>query len=183
MMIRTIVTFGLLFVCSAALHGEQAPAEKKTDETPSINFTDHVLPIFRQHCLNCHNANDAEAGLAIDTYAGLMEGGGSGEEVAAGDAAGSRLYQVMTHEAEPAMPPDQDPLPQEQLEVIRQWIAGGLLESSGSKAKKKKGPSLTFASTDASGKPSVIAMPEKAWRVPVVTSQRTAAASAIAASP
>jgi predicted nucleic acid-binding Zn-ribbon protein len=178
MMYRTTLAFCLLFAGSSLLRGEQ-----KTEKTPTVNFTDHVLPIFRQHCLKCHNANDAEAGLAIDSYGGLMEGGGSGDAVSQGDAAGSRLYQVMTHAEEPAMPPEQDPLPKEKLEIIRQWIDGGLLENSGSKVRKRKGPSLSFATTDASGKPSVIAMPEKVWRVPVVTSQRTAAASAIATSP
>ncbi len=155
-MSRAFLTTGLLVcICSHALQAEQ-----KTDEPAGINFTDHVLPIFRQHCLTCHNANDAEAGLAIDSYGALMEGGGSGDAVSAGDPSGSRLYQVMTHAEEPAMPPDQDPLPKEQLEIIRRWIEGGLLENSGSKAKKRKGPSLSFSAMDAGGKPATIAMPE-----------------------
>ena len=79
------------------------------------------------------------------------------------------------------MPPDQDPLPKEKLEIIRQWIDGGLLENSGSKAKKRRGPSLTF--TADGGKPAEITMPESVWRVPVQSPHRTAAASAIAASP
>ena len=147
-----------------------------------VNFVEHVLPIFRQHCLQCHNANDAEAGLAIDSFGAVMEGGGSGDVVAAGDSAASRLYLVMTHDEEPAMPPNQDPIPPEQLEIIKRWIDGGLLENSGSKAKKRKGPSLSFSSSD-SGKPDEVIMPESVWRVPVVTSERAAAATAIAASP
>lgn len=182
-MLRTTLTFVLALLGSVAVRAEQKTPPKKAGQSAAVNFTDHVLPIFRQHCLNCHNANDAEGGLAIDTYGGLMEGGGSGDAVSAGDASGSRLYQVMTHAEEPTMPPNQDPLPKEQLEIIEKWIAGGLLENSGSKVRKKKGPSLTFTAMDASGKPSVIAMPETAWRVPVVTTQRAAAASAIAASP
>ncbi len=168
-----------LLLCSAP----SLLAQEKSEEAPAVNFTDHVLPIFRQHCLKCHNANDAEAGLAIDTYAGVLEGGGSGEAVSDGDANSSRLYLVMTHAEEPTMPPNQDPIPKEQLEIIRQWIDGGLLENSGSKRKKKKGPSLSFSSTDSSGKPEQIAMPESVWRVPVVTTQRHAAASAIVTSP
>lgn len=177
-MMRILLTCGILLCGSVVLNAQEKGAEK-----PAVNFTDHVLPIFRQHCLKCHNANDAEAGLAIDTYAGLMEGGGSGDAVTDGDSSGSRLYLVMTHEEEPTMPPNQDPLPADQLEIIRQWIDGGLLENSGSKRKKRKGPSLSFSATDSSGKPAEIAMPETVWRVPVVTTQRHAAASAIATSP
>jgi len=158
-------------------------AEQKTGEAAKINFTDHVMPILREHCLSCHNANDAEGGLTIDSYGAVMEGGGGGAIVASGDAASSRLYKVMTHAEEPQMPPEQDPLPKATLDIIAQWINGGMLENSGSKVKKKKGPSLAFAATDASGKPSEIVMPESLWRVPVITPKRSAAASAIAASP
>ena len=158
-------------------------ADAKPTDEPKINFMDHVLPIFRQHCLKCHNANEAKGGLAIDSYAALMEGGGSGEVVYDGDAASSRLYQLMIHDDTPIMPPNQDKIPEDQLAVIFKWINGGVLENSGSKAKKKKGPSLSFTAMSAGGKPEAISMPESVWRVPVVTSQRAAATSAIATSP
>lgn len=176
-MFRFTLTFAILFATALTVRAEQS-----TDQSPAVNFTDHVMPIFRQHCLKCHNANDAEAGLAIDSYGGLMEGGGSGDVVSPGDPSTSRLYLVMSHVEEPTMPPNQEALPAESLEVIRKWIEGGLLENSGSKAKKRKGPSLSF-STSSDGKPDEIAMPESVWRVPVVTSERAAAATALAASP
>ena len=171
--------FALLVIGGLSNQVFAQDAEKSA--TP-VNFVEHVLPIFRQHCLQCHNANDAEAGLAIDSYGAVMEGGGSGDVVSAGDSAGSRLYLVMTHDEEPAMPPNQDPIPPEQLEIIKRWIDGGLLENSGSKAKKRKGPSLSFSTSD-TGKPDEVILPESVWRVPVVTSDRAAAATAIAASP
>ncbi len=177
-MYRTALTFGCLIVATAALQ-----AQEKKEEAPKINFTDHVQPIFREHCFKCHNANDAKGGLALDSYAALMEGGGSGEVVYDGDAEGSRLYQLMIHDDTPVMPPNQDPIAKEKLAVIHQWINGGLLENSGSKVRKKKGPTLSFATTTVGGKPDVIAMPESMWRVPIVASSRAAAASAVATSP
>jgi len=174
---RLSLSLGLAVLTLLPLSGQ----EKKTQQA-SPNFMDHVLPIFREHCLQCHNANDAEAGLAIDSYGALMEGGGSGDVVASGDASASTLYLVMTHAEEPAMPPNQEPISKEKLEIIKKWIEGGLLENSGSKAKKRKGPSLSFTAMEG-GKPSEIVMPESLWRVPVVVSGRAAAASALAASP
>ena len=174
---RSLLTITLVFGFGGVL-----AAQQKTEKMPTVNFQDHVLPIFRQHCLSCHNANDAEAGLAIDSFGALMEGGGSGDVVADGDPSASRLYLVMTHDEEPTMPPDQDPIPAEQLDVIKRWIEGGLLENSGSKAKKRKGPSLAFTNS-ATGKPDELIMPESVWRTPVVTTQRSAAATALAASP
>ncbi len=177
MIIRVSLTSGLFLISLLPALGQE-----KKPEQASPNFTDHVLPIFREHCLKCHNSNDAEAGLAIDSYGALMEGGGSGDAVTAGDSAGSRLYLVMTHAEEPTMPPNQDAVAAEKIEVIRKWIDGGLLENSGSKAKKRKGPSLSFTAMEG-GKPSEIVMPESLWRIPVVVSKRAAASSALAASP
>ncbi|MCH1440013.1 MAG: hypothetical protein L7W43_10175, partial [Rubripirellula sp.] len=177
MIIRVSLSLGLLYLTLLPLCGQEKKAEQA-----SPNFMDHVLPIFREHCLQCHNANDAEAGLAIDSFGAVMEGGGSGDAVVSGDASASRLYLVMTHDEEPTMPPNQEPISKEKLDIIKRWIDGGLLENSGSKAKKRKGPSLSFTAMEG-GKPSEIVMPESLWRMPVVVSGRAAAASALAASP
>ena len=128
--VLALTILGSLSCLSGAQEAEKSPAP--------VNFEEHVFPIFRQHCLQCHNANDAEAGLALDSFGALMEGSGSGDVVAEGDSGSSRLYLVMTHDEEPAMPPDQDPIPAEQLDIIKRWIDGGLLENSGSKAKNEK---------------------------------------------
>ena len=128
--VLALTILGSLTCWSGAQEAEKSPAP--------VNFEEHVFPIFRQHCLQCHNANDAEAGLALDSFGALMEGSGSGDVVAEGDSGSSRLYLVMTHDEEPAMPPDQDPIPAEQLDIIKRWIDGGLLENSGSKAKNEK---------------------------------------------
>ena len=99
-------------------------------DAPKVNFEDHVKPVFREHCLSCHNQNEKKGGLALDSYAGAIEGGGSGEIVFDGDAAGSRLYQLMAHEDTPEMPPQQPKVAEAKLVVIRDWINGGLLETA-----------------------------------------------------
>src|SRR6056297_1278881 len=86
---------------------EQSPPESKKAE--KVTYEDHVKPIFRQHCLNCHNQGEQKGGVALDSYQALMEGGGSGEVVYDdGDVEGSRLWQVVSHEDTPIMPPNQD---------------------------------------------------------------------------
>lgn len=153
------------------------------DAQPKINFEDHIKPIFRQHCLNCHNQNEAKGGLALDSMTAVMTGGGSGEIVYDGDHEGSRLWQLIAHEDTPVMPPGQDKMPEDQIKLVAAWIQGGMLENSGSKAKKKKANAMAFASTG-SGKPEgPPPMPEVIPQaVPVVT-ERAAAISAVAASP
>ncbi len=153
------------------------------DAQAKINYEDHIKPIFRQHCLSCHNQGESKGGLALDSHAALMSGGGSGEIVYDGDHEGSRLWQLISHEDTPVMPPGQDKIPEEQIKLIEAWIQGGLLENAGSKAAKKKTSSLAFVS-GGSGKPEgPAAMPEAVPQtVPVVTS-RAAAITAVAASP
>ena len=53
-----------------------------------VNFTDHVLPIFKNACNNCHNPDKKKAGLDLTTYAATMAGGESGVPVKLGNAGG-----------------------------------------------------------------------------------------------
>ncbi|EMB17020.1 c-type cytochrome domain-containing protein [Rhodopirellula europaea] len=168
----------------------QSPADvfaadaKSTDEPAKVTFEDDVKPILRQHCLNCHSQSDKRGGLALDSYGAMMEGGGSGEIVYDdGDAGTSRLWQLVNHDDTPVMPPNQPKLPDDQLQVIRSWIEGGILENSGSKAKAKRKNALAFVASTSGRPEGPPPMPEALpQRVPVVT-ERAAATTAIGASP
>lgn len=160
------------------------PAAGADAEAPDrVTYEDDVHPILRQHCFACHNQNEQKGGLALDSYASAIEGGAGGEVVYDGDADSSRLWQLISHEDTPVMPPGQDKLDDETLDVVRRWIDGGLLENAGSKAKKKKASGLAFsASTD--GRPEgPAAMPETVWKQPSIVTERPAAATALRCSP
>ncbi|MEZ6147473.1 MAG: c-type cytochrome domain-containing protein [Planctomycetaceae bacterium] len=126
----------ILTACSSAARADDAAGEK-------ITFQDHVLPIFRMRCGSCHNANDKKGGLVVDDYTALRTGGSSGEVVEAGDLEASYLWSLITHESEPAMPPGQPKLPDEELAVIQKWILGGLLKDQGSKAEMRQKSAIT----------------------------------------
>lgn len=153
------------------------------EEAPRVTYEDHVKPVLREHCFTCHNQNEKKGGLALDTYASTIEGGAGGEVVYDGDSGSSRLWQLMAHEDTPVMPPGQDKLPDAKISVVANWINGGLLENSGSKAKKKATNALAF-SMSADGRPDgPAAMPETVWKQPVVVTERSAAVTAIKSSP
>src|SRR5580698_7504225 len=133
-------SFAVCFVI-VSLFGVFASAEEKAaaPKEEKITFDQHILPIFREKCGSCHNANDKKGDLVLDNYGLAMQGGASGEVVRTdGDASQSQLYLVVSHQSEPKMPPQQPKLPDEQLTLIRKWIEGGALENAGSKAKAKK---------------------------------------------
>jgi WD40 repeat protein/mono/diheme cytochrome c family protein len=168
------------------LYDVQAQAEKPkpASEAAKTTYADHVRAVFREHCVNCHNQNKKQNDLALDTYESTMAGGASGAAIEPGDADSSYLWALVTHKDTPHMPPNADKLPDAKLDVIKQWITGGALKDSGSKAVAKKQPTVDLSVAAGPAKPTgPVIMPEGLPRQPVVTTGRAAAITAIAASP
>lgn len=108
-------------------------------------FEEDVLPVFREKCCSCHNADKQAGGLDLTSYSRTMAGGSSGEVIAPGDAEGSYLWQLASHASEPKMPPQADRIPDTMLGVITKWIAGGAIERKGAApVAKKAGVSLAL---------------------------------------
>src|SRR5262249_43037808 len=114
-----------------------------------------------------------------------MQGGGSGKVIEPGDPEGSTLLQLVSHKEEPKMPPNSPRIPDAEIEVIRRWIEGGALESSGSVATAKAKPKFEFKLDPAAmGKPvGPPAMPEDLSTEPFVPQAKPGAVVAMAASP
>ncbi len=154
------------------------------DAPPQITYDDHILPIFRQKCLSCHNLDKKRGDLDLGNYTSLMQGGSSGEVVVPGDSDSSYLYLLVTHESEPAMPLDSPKIPAEMIEKIGQWIDGGLLENTGSTAQVSKKPKQSFAlAAPSNERPEVVPMPPRLSLEPVSHTPGTTAVSALATNP
>jgi hypothetical protein len=173
------------FACCvlAAMSTPAADDAKPAEEVAKISYAEHIQPIFREHCLICHNQNEAKSGLALDNYAAVMEGGSSGEVVFAGDLDSSRLWALVNHDEEPYMPPNQNRIADAKVELIKRWIEDGALQDAGSKAAAKKTTSLALSGPVSTGRPENPAMPEGLWKQPVRYTPRAAAVTGLAASP
>jgi WD40 repeat protein len=100
-----------------------------------ITYDEHIKPIFREHCLKCHGEDEQKADLNLANFTAVLKGGSGDKAVIAGRASTSLLFQAITAEDDAErMPPKKAPLPAPQIELIRQWIQGGLRESSASKS-------------------------------------------------
>lgn len=154
------------------------PAQEK------ISYDDHILPLFEQACLNCHNPDKTRGGLDLSTFAATMKGGSSGKIVEPGDAS-STLVKLVKQTAEPIMPPEGEKLSAAQIDLLAKWIEGGLLENKSSVARKPEKPKFeTALRSDPGAKPDgPPPMPEHLLLEPPVVTERATAVHAIAASP
>ncbi len=93
---------------------------------PKVDYQRDVQPILQTHCYVCHGASAQMSGLRLDSRQALLAGGNSGKIVTPGSAANSTLYQrVAGMNGLAQMPFGGDPLPPEQVKLIRAWIDQG----------------------------------------------------------
>jgi len=148
------------------------------------NYDDDVKPIFARYCFGCHNASEMRSGLSLESYAGVMKGGGSGDAVIPGRAASSLLFKAVNRdEGAPQMPLGMAKLPDATIAVIREWIAGGVLETATSQPKGNVAPSLDYKPSDLNKPTGPAAMPQSLAALTLPESARPHPITALAASP
>ncbi len=168
------LSFAALLASSAAVWAQE-----------KITYQEHVLPVFENNCNKCHNPDKKKGDLDLSSFSALMRGGGSGLVVVSGDPEASKLHRSVNHTEEPEMPPKASKLPGKDLDLIRRWIAGGLLETSGSKAIAARKPSIDLGVSAASlGKPAgPPPMPSQFLLDPVTSAAHSTAPTGMATSP
>src|ERR1700722_2378190 len=149
------------------------------------NYEEDVRPIFARHCFGCHNASEVRAGLSLESYNGVIKGGGSGDIVIAGRPASSMLYKaVAREEGAPQMPLGQAKIPDAEISIIRDWIQQGLLETAVSVPKGPTGPSpLDFTPSSLNKPAGTPAMPASVPALNLPEPTRANPVTALAASP
>ncbi len=153
---------------------------KAVDE--KITFDDHIKPIFQQRCGSCHSGDKKSGGLDLTNFTNMMQGGGSGQPVEPGDAGSSYLYQLITHQESPEMPPGGTKIPDAEIAKIESWISLGALENSGSVAKNKT-MNIEAVAISAGARPERIALPPRMSLEPFYHSTQNGVVNSIAISP
>jgi dipeptidyl aminopeptidase/acylaminoacyl peptidase/mono/diheme cytochrome c family protein len=150
-----------------------------------VTYDDDVKAVFRQRCFGCHSAGEMRAGLNLETYAGVMKGGGSGDIVKPGRATSSILYLAVAHEGDgvPRMPLGQARIPEAEIAVIRDWIQQGLLENASSQAKGPVAQSVEYKAGNLNRPSGPPAMPSALSPIAVPEPARPQPITAMAASP
>lgn len=110
-------------LCTVLLGGLQpAPAQ----DNP-VSFRRDIAPIILDNCLACHGPKKAEGGYRVDTFERLVAAGDSGTAgFTPANADGSEAFRrIITDDPSERMPLEGDPIPPDQVEVLRRWIEQG----------------------------------------------------------
>ena len=156
-------------------------ARAQTPDKP--NNSDHVLPIFRNACLNCHNPDKKKAGLDLSTYQGALQGSENGKVLRSGDGSGSLLLKCVMQTEDPKMPPKGDKLSDGEIAIVRKWIDGQLLETAGGKAVAVAANNVQVAVVSLTRPEGPPPMPRELPLDPVVHTAKANSLTALGASP
>jgi hypothetical protein len=99
------------------------PIETEPDSAPlteqprTIDFAQHVYPILKSRCFQCHAGEEAKQGVRLDVWDEVLN------QTTPRQAASSHLFQLVT---DGEMPPEGDALTPEELAVLSTWIDEGV---------------------------------------------------------
>jgi mono/diheme cytochrome c family protein len=92
----------------------------------NVNYQDHVLPIFQQHCAECHGDEKSEEGLKLTSYRAAINGSQNGPVIEPGDPDNSYLVKMVVSGKMPKRGPK---LSQAEIDMIIAWIKAGAKEN------------------------------------------------------
>src|SRR5215831_16835126 len=92
-----------------------------------------VRPILQRQCQGCHQPNMKSSGLDLTSYEGFTTGGKHGP-------ASGFIVKYLTGEMKPQMPLGQPPLPSDQIDLIRNWVAADAKDDTPAEARETLAP-------------------------------------------
>ena len=113
----------LLFACFAAV---PLSAGAQTPSMPPDHFEKKIRPLLNENCVRCHGPLKAQAGLRLDSAAGLKAGTDSGPIIATDKPLESRLMHAVGYGGKIKMPPP-GKLSAAQLADLQLWAMGGFV--------------------------------------------------------
>ena len=91
------------------------------------DFHSKIRPILEVACVQCHGLEKQKGDLRLDQLAFANKGGDAGPAIVANDLAKSLLLEriALPADDDDIMPPKGDPLTPQQVQLFKDWIAGG----------------------------------------------------------
>ena len=116
------LTIGIALIVQGCVTGSTARATMDAQTRAAVSFAEQIAPIFEARCTECHGGTGPESGLNLSTYESAMAGSQYGTVIEAGNPDGSFIIDMISSGD---MPAEGDPVPPQELELLRSWIAQG----------------------------------------------------------
>ena len=94
---------------------------------PKVDFATDILPILRDHCIECHGPSQQMRGLRLDRRRDAVPNrvGANGARIIPGDSARSPLYRRISGTQSGVQMPPAGPLRPEQISIVKAWVDQG----------------------------------------------------------
>ncbi len=132
------IAIGLFIIVSGSCKNDKSDPEPIAIDT---KYPPHIEAIIKTKCAvsGCHNniSKDAAAGLSLETWEKMFEGGRGGATVIPFRSDFSTLFYYINTDStlgltlEPTMPPNAAPLSQAEVLIIKNWIDQGAPNEDG----------------------------------------------------
>ncbi|MCX7423075.1 MAG: PSD1 and planctomycete cytochrome C domain-containing protein [Planctomycetia bacterium] len=147
---RTAEIYVICIACLFGLLGEagMSRADEKVSEKELEFFEKKIRPVLVAQCYECHSAEAVTRGklkgmLTVDTRAGLLKGGDSGQAIVPGKPSESLLLKALRHDASVSAMPPKEKLLAAVIADFEAWIAAGAADPrDGPAAVVKRGLSI-----------------------------------------
>ncbi len=134
-----------LVLCTSAFlpHAVWAGVEPAMeDASKPVSYFRKIRPIFQAHCQGCHQPAKAKGDYVMTDFVRLLHGGESAEKgelaIVAGAPDQSLLVKQITPEnGEVEMPPKDEPLPPDDIALVRRWIEEGAKDDTPENARQR----------------------------------------------
>lgn len=117
-----------------------------------------AVEVLRVNCAACHGSAMQASSLRVDSREAILKGGAKGPAIVAGNSSASRLIQLVTHAAQPSMPPGRK-LSDADIAKLRTWIDAGADWPKQGDALKASAPSWWSFRTPVRSEPPTAAGP------------------------
>lgn len=94
-----------------------------------VSYYRDIRPVIQRQCQGCHQPNVKSSNLDLTTYEGFQAGGKRGPAAAV-------VLKYLSGEMKPQMPLGQPPLPADQINLFRDWIAAGAKDDTPAAARE-----------------------------------------------
>jgi len=96
---------------------------------PPVSYFRQIRPILERHCQGCHQPAVKQANLDLTTHEGFKAGGKQGP-------AAKVVVAYLEGKSQPRMPFGLPPLAEDQVALVRRWIAAGAADDTPAEARE-----------------------------------------------